>query len=70
LGDAAGDQELVLAALRVATIRSKLVSNVLDSIGVSLKQKLITAEDALTWARDEGLLGLLQFSPPSKGDAQ
>jgi hypothetical protein len=44
----------------------KLTSNTLDSIGVALRQRAISVEDALQWAIDEGIIDLLQFGPPSK----
>jgi hypothetical protein len=59
-----------LSVLRAATARAKLISNVLDSIGLALRQRAVSVEDALQWARDEQILDLLQFGPPSKaGDA-
>jgi hypothetical protein len=66
LGETNGDREYVLQVLRVATARSKLISNTLDSIGLALRQRAVSVEDALQWAADEGILDLLQFGPPSK----
>jgi hypothetical protein len=55
-----------MQVLRAATARVKLTSNTLDSIGVALRQRAISVEDALQWAIDEGIIDLLQFGPPSK----
>jgi hypothetical protein len=66
LGESNGDREYLAQVLRAATARQKLISNVLDSIGVALRQRAITVEDALQWAIDEGIIDLLQFGPPSK----
>jgi hypothetical protein len=55
-----------MQVLRAATARSKLISNQLDTIGVALRQKAVTVEEALQWAIDEGIIDLLQFGPPSK----
>jgi hypothetical protein len=66
LGESNGDREYLMQVLRAATARSKLISNTLDSIGVALRQKAISVEDALQWATDEGIIELLQFGPPSK----
>jgi hypothetical protein len=66
LGESNGDREYLMQVLRAATARSKLISNQLDTIGVALRQKAVTVEDALVWARDEGIMDLLQFGPPSK----
>jgi hypothetical protein len=48
-----------------------LISNQLDTIGVALRQRAVTVEDALQWCMDEQIIDLLQFGPPSKaGGAQ
>jgi hypothetical protein len=65
-GETNGDREYVLSVLRAATARAKLISNQLDSIGLALRQRAITVEDALQWAIDEQIIDLLQFGPPSK----
>jgi hypothetical protein len=66
LGETNGDREYLMQVLRAATARVKLTSITLDSIGVALRQRAITVEDALQWAIDEGIIDLLQFGPPSK----
>jgi hypothetical protein len=66
LGETNGDREYLMQVLRAATARAKLISNQLDTIGVALRQKAVTVEDALQWAHDEGIIDLLQFGPPSK----
>jgi hypothetical protein len=66
LGESNGDREYLMQVLRAATARSKLISNTLDSIGMALRQRAVSVDDALLWARDEGILDLLQFGPPSK----
>jgi hypothetical protein len=66
LGENNGDREYLLAVLRAATARAKLIANTLDSIGLALRQRAVSVEDAVQWAADEGILDLLQFGPPSK----
>ena len=66
LRETAGDRDLFLAVLRAASIRSRLITNQLDVIGTALKQRAVSIEDAMTWARDEGIIDLLDFGPPSK----
>jgi len=66
LGETNGDREYLMQVIRAATARSKLISNQLDTIGVALRQKAVSVEDALQWAVDEGIADLLQFGPPSK----
>ena len=71
LGETNGDREYLMQVLRAATARAKLISNTLDTIGIALRQRAVSVEDAMAWARDEGILDLLQFGPPSKaGGAQ
>ena len=58
-----GERDLLLAALRVASARSKFIAVELDSIGVSLRHKAVNCEQALTWAREEGLLDWIKLGP-------
>ena len=46
-GDSAGERDLVMSALRVASAEARLVANTLDTIGASLRQKAISCQDAL-----------------------
>lgn len=61
--DSPGERDLILTALRAAAARSRLVTVELDSIGVSLRQKVITCTQALEWAKDEDLLDWIHFGP-------
>jgi hypothetical protein len=61
--DSSGERDLLLSALRAATARARLAATEFDSIGISLRQKLITCEQALKWARDEGLVGWIRLGP-------
>lgn len=62
-GDTAGERDLVLNALRVASTEARLVANQIETIGASLRQKAISCNDALIWARQEGVLHLIKFGP-------
>ncbi len=64
--DASGERDLVLSALRVAATRSRLTTNIFDTIGVALRQKQIDCAGALAWLKDEGLLDLLPFPGASQ----
>ena len=66
LGETNGDREYLMQVLRAATAEAKLIANQLDTIGMALRQRAITVEDAMAWARDEGIINLLKFGPPSK----
>jgi hypothetical protein len=65
--DTPGERDLILSSLRVAAARSRLVTNVLDSVGVALRQKQVDCTGAMAWLRDEGLLDHLPFGPPASG---
>lgn len=61
--DTSGERDLLLSAIRAATARARLAATEFDTIGISLRQKQITCEQALEWARDEGLIGWLRLGP-------
>ena len=52
-----------MQVLRAATARAKLISNTIDTIGMALRQRAVSVEDALRWATDEGIIEPLQFGP-------
>ena len=59
--DSSGERDVLMAALRAATARARLAAVEFDSIGISLRQKLVTCEQALQWARDEKILGWIRL---------
>jgi hypothetical protein len=61
--DTSGERDLLISALRAATARARLAATEFDTIGISLRQKLISCEQALEWARDEGLIGWVRLGP-------
>jgi hypothetical protein len=60
----AAEREYLIHALRTAAARSRLVNNLLDTIGVSLRHKAITTDAAMKWLSDEGVLDHVQIGPP------
>jgi hypothetical protein len=50
--------------LRTAATRSRLTTNLLDTIGVSLRHKAIDTDGAMKWLAEEGLLDHVQLGPP------
>jgi hypothetical protein len=50
------DKEFLLAALRAATLRARLATNELDTVGVALKQGLVSCDDAVAWPHEINLL--------------
>jgi hypothetical protein len=65
-GDTPGERDLMLSALRVASARARLVANQIDTMAASLRQKAITCDDALKWAKQEGILHWIKFGPEVK----
>ena len=61
--DTSGERDLILSSLRVAATRSRLVTNLFDSVGIALRQRQIDCAGALAWLKDEGLLHHLPFGP-------
>lgn len=59
----AAEREYLIYALRTAAARARLVTNVLDTVGVSLRHKAIAPDDALKWLADEGVLCHVQIGP-------
>lgn len=59
----AGEREYFIHALRTATARARLVVNILETVGVSLRHKAITTDDAMKWLHDEGVLDYVQLGP-------
>jgi hypothetical protein len=44
-----------------------MITNLLGSIGVALKHRQVDTEGALEWAKEEGVLDLLEFGPRKAG---
>jgi hypothetical protein len=59
----AAEREYLIHALRTAAARSRLVTNLLDTIGVSLRHKAIDCDAAMEWIAQEGLLDHIQLGP-------
>jgi hypothetical protein len=61
-------REFMLAALRTAMVRCKLMESELTEIGMSLKAKMIGPELAVQMLHDQGLMFLLGRMPEGVGD--
>jgi hypothetical protein len=57
----AGQRELLIHALRTAASRSRLTTNVLETVSVQLRHRQITCDEAIAWLRAEGVLDLVQY---------
>jgi hypothetical protein len=64
--DTSGERDLVMSAIRVAATRTRLQTNIFDSVGVALRQKAVDCAGALAWLKDEGLLDHLPFGQEVK----
>jgi hypothetical protein len=64
----AAEREYLLHALRTAAARARLVTNILDTVGVSLRHKAVTVDQAMQWLHDEDVLCHVPIGPPSKTD--
>jgi len=60
-------REFLLAALRAATLRAKLMEANLNEIGIALKANLIGPDMAVKWLHDENLMFLLGIMPDAIG---
>lgn len=47
-------REFLLSALRVASLRAKLFDNEMTTIGIALRDCMITPAQALKWIKDAG----------------
>jgi hypothetical protein len=59
--------EFLLAALRAAAARARAMQLDIDTIGVALRGGLISADTAVAWIRDAGLLQMVGAIPETVG---
>jgi len=67
--DSAGEREFLIHALCLAVARSRLAVNALETIGVSLRHRQVTCDQAIEWLRDEGLIDHVHLGPPGASSA-
>jgi hypothetical protein len=64
-------RESFLNALRAASARSRLFTNVLDNVGTALRHKQIDIDGAVSWLSEEGIYGLVEAElAPKRGGAR
>jgi hypothetical protein len=63
LGNDSGSRDLLVSALRVGSARARLIANELDTIQASVRQRAISCEDALIWAKEKDVMDWIQFGP-------
>ena len=59
----AGQREFLITSLRAASARARLAANLLDTIGVSLRNRMTTCDETIAWLRDEELLEQIEYRP-------
>ena len=61
-------REYMLAELRCARTRAKMLVNEIETIGVALKGEVIDSETAIQWLKDANALKFLIERPKEDGD--
>ncbi len=62
-------REFLLAELRCAALRSRLMTAEIDSIGTALRGDFITADDAMAWLHECGALQFVGVRESSEQEA-
>ena len=63
---ASNQTNFLLASLRAATLRAKLVATELETVGVGLRSGILSYDDAVMWLNDLNLLVHVIFRPEPK----
>lgn len=50
--ESSNQSEFLLACLRAASLRAKLIATELDSVGVALRHNFVSHDDAVEWLHD------------------
>ena len=58
-----GQRTFLISAIRAASARARLATNVLDTIGASLRERMISCDEAVAWLEEEGLLAGVEYHP-------
>jgi hypothetical protein len=58
-----GQRTFLITALRAASARARLATNTFDTIGVSLRERMISPDEAVAWLKEEGLLAKVEWRP-------
>jgi hypothetical protein len=56
-------RDFMLSALRAASLRARMNAADLDSIGIALKARMLTADQAVKWLKDIGALEYVGMIP-------
>jgi len=58
-----GQREFLITSLRAASARARLLTNTFDTIGTSLRHRMISCDEAVAWLSDEGLIAEIEYRP-------
>jgi hypothetical protein len=58
-----GQREFLITSLRAASARARLLTNTFDTIGTSLRHRMISCDEAVAWLNEEGLLAEIEYRP-------
>lgn len=58
-----GQREFLITSLRAASARARLLTNTFDTIGTSLRHRMISCDEAVAWLNDEGLMAQIEYRP-------
>ena len=58
-----GQREFLITSLRAASARARLLTNTFDTIGSSLRHRMISCDEAVAWLNSEGLLAEIEYRP-------
>jgi hypothetical protein len=61
LVESSNQSEFLLAHLRTASLRAKLIATELDSVGVALRHNFVSHDGAVEWLHDLNLLDQMSF---------
>jgi hypothetical protein len=67
MSDEDDHRDFLLAALRAATLRCRLMEADVNTIGVALKANLIGCDTAVQWIKDGGLFWIVGSIPEEVG---
>lgn len=59
--DSTAERDFLLSSLRAAATRSRLITNLLETIAIALRQKRIDCAGAVEWLRRERLIDHIQL---------
>lgn len=63
-------REYALSAVRTAVLRARLIASEAETIGIALKNEMISVDAAFVWARDAGALDFVSQDDIESADQE